>query len=71
MNDKKLLYREISGLVFVLTAGTLLHFVYEWAGESTVAAIFSTVSESTWEHLKLLFFPDARVHRRRTDHMWR
>lgn len=57
MNDKKLLYREISGLVFVLIAGTLLHFVYEWTGESAAAAIFSAVSESTWEHLKLLFFP--------------
>lgn len=41
---------------FVLVAGTLLHFVYEWFGGSFWAAI-GAVNESTWEHLKLLFFP--------------
>ena len=37
--------------------GTLLHFLYEWTGENKVAAIFSGVNESTWEHMKLLYFP--------------
>lgn len=37
--------------------GTLLHFVYDWTGESRVAAAFSAVNESTWEHMKLLFVP--------------
>lgn len=36
--------------------GTLLHFLYDWTG-SDVAALFSAVNESTWEHMKLLFFP--------------
>ncbi len=36
--------------------GTLLHFLYDWTG-SNVAALFSAVNESTWEHMKLLFFP--------------
>ncbi len=37
--------------------GTLLHFLYEWSGESIFTAPFSAVNESTWEHMKLLFFP--------------
>ena len=37
--------------------GTILHFLYEWLGESTLIALFSGVNESTWEHMKLLFWP--------------
>ena len=37
--------------------GTLLHFIYDWTNESPFAALFSGVNESTWEHMKLLFFP--------------
>lgn len=37
--------------------GTLLHFTYEWSGEDKIVAIYSAVNESTWEHLKLVFFP--------------
>ena len=37
--------------------GTLLHFVYDWSGGWGAAAAFSAVNESTWEHMKLLFFP--------------
>ena len=36
--------------------GTLLHFLYEWI-PSPVTAVFSGVNESTWEHIKLLFWP--------------
>lgn len=43
--------------VFVMILGTLLHFVYEWSGDNIFVASFSAVNESTWEHLKLLFFP--------------
>ena len=35
----------------------LLHFVYDWSGGWGAAAAFSAVNESTWEHMKLLFFP--------------
>ena len=48
---------EISGLVFVIVAGTILHFVYDWTGQNRLAGLFSPVNESTWEHLKLLFVP--------------
>ncbi len=41
---------------FLAAAGVLNHFLYEWTG-SAVTALFCPVNESTWEHLKLLFFP--------------
>ncbi|WP_461813008.1 DUF6512 family protein [Faecalimonas sp.] len=48
---------HIIGVIFTIVVGTLLHFVWEWSGQSNLTAIFSAVNESTWEHLKLLFFP--------------
>ena len=47
----------LAGILFTITAGTLLHFCYEWSGENPFVALFAPVSESVWEHLKLLFFP--------------
>ncbi len=49
-------YNKI-GAVFTIILGTLLHFTYDFFYESDFVAIFSAVNESTWEHLKLLFFP--------------
>ena len=37
--------------------GTLLHFLYDWSGKSLWIAPFSGVNESTFEHMKLLFWP--------------
>lgn len=54
---KRLFWWELTGFFFVSATGTLLHFVYEWSGGSTFAAAFSAINESTWEHMKLLFFP--------------
>jgi hypothetical protein len=45
------------GIVFVLTVGTLAHFIYEWSGENYIVGLFVPVNESTWEHMKLVFFP--------------
>ena len=45
------------GFAVVSLLGTLLHFLYEWTGESVLVAPFSAVNESTWEHMKLLFVP--------------
>lgn len=47
----------IIGAVFVTLAGTLSHFVYEWSGESFLLGFIFPVNESTWEHMKLYFFP--------------
>lgn len=52
-----LLCWEVAGFIFVVVAGTILHFVYNWTGQNRIAGIFSPVNESTWEHLKLLFYP--------------
>lgn len=54
---KRLLWWEMAGFFFVAAAGTALHFAYEWSGGNRVAAAFSAVNESTWEHMKLFFFP--------------
>ena len=43
--------------IFISVLGVLLHFTYEWFGDNAVVGLFSAVNESTWEHLKLLFFP--------------
>jgi hypothetical protein len=37
--------------------GTILHFLYDWTGENFLIAPFAAVNESTWEHMKLLFWP--------------
>lgn len=44
------------GFAFLLTVGSLLHFVYDWSGRSPAVAAFSAVNESVWEHLKLGFW---------------
>jgi hypothetical protein len=49
--------RAIVSALVVATAGNLLHFAYEWSGGSRVVALFAAVNESTWEHLKLAFWP--------------
>ena len=48
---------EIFGFAFTALLGTILHFLYEWLGEAAFIAPFSGVNESTWEHMKLLFWP--------------
>ena len=48
---------QFVGFSFVSLMGTLLHFLYEWTGGNVLAAVFSGVNESTWEHMKLLYFP--------------
>ena len=48
---------QLAGFAATSLFGTLLHFLYEWTGEAVWAAPFSGVNESTWEHMKLLFWP--------------
>ena len=45
---------ELISTFFILTLGTLLHFTYNG---TLITSIFSSINESTWEHLKLIFFP--------------
>ena len=54
MNIKKW---QIFASIFCLILGTILHFTYEWFNYNVIVGLFSTINESVWEHLKLLFFP--------------
>ena len=56
MNIRLLAY-TIMGVIFVFIVGTLSHFLYDWSNQSFLIGLFSPVNESTWEHMKLLFFP--------------
>ena len=48
---------QLMGFAVTSLGGTLLHFLYEWLGDAIWIAPFSGVNESTWEHMKLLFWP--------------
>lgn len=48
---------QLMGFAVTALGGTLLHFLYNWLGEAVWIAPFSGVNESTWEHMKLLFWP--------------
>lgn len=48
---------EIISFIIASLLGVILHFIYGWSGENAVAGLFFPVNESTWEHLKLIFFP--------------
>ena len=48
---------QLMGFAVTALGGTLLHFLYEWLDGAKWIAPFSGVNESTWEHMKLLFWP--------------
>ena len=48
---------QMVGFVFTGILGTFLHFLFDWTNGSMIAALFSAVNESIWEHTKLLFYP--------------
>ena len=54
---RAILYWQMGGFMFASIAGTLLHFLFDLTGGNVVAALFSAVNESIWEHLKLLYYP--------------
>ena len=54
---KQVKQTHIIGVIFTTGMGVLLHFLYEWSGRNRIAALFSAVNESVWEHLKLLAIP--------------
>ena len=48
---------SLLGFGFSSLSGTLLHFAYDTLGGVAWIAPFSSVNESTFEHMKLLFMP--------------
>ena len=65
------------GFGVVTLGGTILHFLYDWTDGSIWLAPFSGVNESTWEHMKLLFWPlfffavVQRMFFREHENFWR
>ena len=57
MDLSKIKKYQIFSIIFTFILGTLLHFTYMLSGKNEVVAIFSSINESVWEHLKLLYFP--------------
>lgn len=57
MNIDKLRAWHIAGFFFTVIIGSLLHFAYEWSGDSFAVGLVGAVNESTWEHVKLLIVP--------------
>jgi len=47
----------VIGFFVTTVLGIISHFVYEWTGGGFLVGLFFPVNESTWEHMKLLFFP--------------
>ena len=47
----------IIGAIFVIILGTLSHFFYDLSNQNFIVGFFSPINESTWEHMKLVFFP--------------
>ena len=56
MKQRSILW-QTAGFALITFGGTILHFLYDWTGGSILVAPFSGVNESTWEHMKLLFWP--------------
>ena len=54
---KNYLKFEFKNTIFIMILGTLLHFTYKWSNYNVFISLFSSVNESVWEHLKILFFP--------------
>jgi len=45
------------GVPVLIVIGSLLHFAYDWSGNSTIVGLFAPINESVWEHLKMIFWP--------------
>lgn len=54
---EKFKYFQLLGFAVTCFVSTLLHFSYNWLNKSFLIAPFSSVNESTWEHMKLVFWP--------------
>ncbi len=55
--QKTILKWELAGVALIFIAGSLLHFIYNWLGQWKPLALIAAVNESSWEHLKMAFWP--------------
>ena len=54
-NDYRIVF--LIGLIGIAIVGTIWHFVYDWINENQIAGYFFPISESVFEHTKILFYP--------------
>lgn len=57
ISAKKLKVLTVLSAIATCILGVLAHFAYDFFGQNPIAALFFPTNESTWEHLKLLYFP--------------
>jgi hypothetical protein len=57
IDRKAVMWWEAGAFVFIMLAASALHFVFELSNFSKPVAVFGSVNESTFEHLKLFFWP--------------
>ncbi len=46
-----------SGIAICFILSLFLHFAYRLSGKSIIVAVFASVNESVWEHVKILVIP--------------
>ena len=54
---RKVFLWHLLGIIFAVLLGSFLHFAFQISGNFKPVAIFAAVNESTWEHLKIAFWP--------------
>jgi hypothetical protein len=57
VQQRQVLLWEVAGILVIIVAGSALHFLFAWTGYWRPAALIAAVNESTWEHLKIGFWP--------------
>ena len=57
INKRSVLLWEVGAFFFIMIVASALHFAFELSGFSTPVAVFGSVNESSFEHLKLFFWP--------------
>jgi hypothetical protein len=55
--QRKIFLWEIIGMIFIILVGSFFHFLFEISGYWAPIGGFVAVNESTWEHLKLGYWP--------------
>lgn len=54
---KNLKRYTLIAIIVVSVVGSLWHFIYDFSAQNLLVGFFAPVNESTWEHMKLIFFP--------------
>lgn len=52
-----LIFTTCIGIITISFLGNLFHFIFPLSGKKRIVSLLGSVNESTWEHLKLAFWP--------------